>query len=854
MKKLRILKLFVVMGLTALTCLPLTSHAQELLENRDQIVGVEEKQAENNVVSVDTPTQEEIIAKYEELKFDRVSREDGIDYSLTAPYAKGTLEESTLNNALNALNFVRYVAGIPADVTLNEKYNSLAQAASLVNAVNDELTHYPVQPEDMTDELYLEGADGADSSNIAMGYQNLAMSVVDGYMRDDDEGNIARVGHRLWVINPAMKQVGFGKVDSYSAMYAHDRSRTNTPNYEYLPWPAANMPMELMEFVFGGSSAYPWSINLGSAYMPPNAAEVEVVLTDLETEQNWTFNQATSSYDGNYFNVNNQGFGMSKCIIFRPDVDEVSYEAGKQFQVEITGIQDRKGNDTSLSYTVDFFELVKKIPITSVELSDTVLEMEIGDSYTLKAFVYPEDTTYDQKLTWTSSNRRVATVDQNGVITAVGEGSAVIRVKTVNDQMATCQVTVKKAVEEFVEMQEFVLDKTAVSLKVGETEEINLTILPENATEKIYAWSIDHPEIVSVRPEGATFRIEALKAGEAKITISYGNIKPVCCVITVTEKEKPVDPEQPDLDEEKTCIRIAGASRYKTGYAVADVYEEVLGVDQFDAVVVATGKNFADALAGSYLAAKMNAPILLTNGTNPNIAELHVYIAGNVVPGGKVYILGGEAAVPAEVDTIIGYDVVRLYGDSRYDTNLAILGEAGVSGDSIIVATGKTFADSLSASAAKLPILLVKPNAALNEEQKEILTGMKNIYIVGGEGAVSAECEAELAAYGEVTRVYGDSRYDTSVEVAKTFFKDVEKAVVASGKNFPDGLCGGPLAAALNAPLILTKDGGADAASSYMDDNEILSGYVLGGEGALNDETVVKVFGLQNAEEIVKKK
>ena len=300
-------------------------------------------------------------------------------------------------------------------------------------------------------------------------------------------------------------------------------------------------------------------------------------------------------------------------------------------------------------------------------------------------------------------------------------------------------------------------------------------------------------------------------------------------------------------------IRLAGAGRYETGYKVADALKEALDVEKFEAVVVATGKNFADALAGSYLAVEKNAPILLTNGKDANIAELHAYIKANVAEGGKVYILGGEAAVPTAVEAIDGYDVVRLFGDSRYDTNLAILNEAGVTGDSIIVATGKTFADSLSASAAKLPILLVKPNAALNDAQKEILAGMKNIYIVGGEGAVSAAYAEELAAYGEVTRVYGQSRYDTSVEVAKTFCKDADKAVVASGKNFPDGLCGGPLAAALNAPLILTADGKAAAASGYMAEEAIPSGYVLGGDGALADATVVEVFALENADQIVLK-
>ena len=321
----------------------------------------------------------------------------------------------------------------------------------------------------------------------------------------------------------------------------------------------------------------------------------------------------------------------------------------------------------------------------------------------------------------------------------------------------------------------------------------------------------------------------------------------VNAVLGLKEKEEPVDPPVVDEDE---VVRLYGQGRYDTAYAVADALKEALGVEKFEAVVVATGKNFADALAGSYLAVEKNAPILLTNGNDDNVAKLHEYIAANVEAGGKVYILGGDGAVPTSVDAIDGYEVERLFGDSRYDTNLAILNEAGVTGDSIIVATGKTFADSLSASAAKLPILLVKPDAGLNDDQKAVLDGMKNIYIVGGEGAVSAEYEAELKAFGEVTRVFGESRYDTSVEVAKTFCKDVDFAVVASGKNFPDGLCGGPLAAALNAPLVLTKDGGADAAAAYIAENGIASGFVLGGDGALTNETVVEVFGLTSAEEI----
>ncbi|MBQ8857938.1 MAG: discoidin domain-containing protein, partial [Lachnospiraceae bacterium] len=117
--------------------------------------------------------------------------------------------------------------------------------------------------------------------------------------------------------------------------------------------------------------------------------------------------------------------------------------------------------------------------------------------------------------------------------------------------------------------------------------------------------------------------------------------------------EKPVDPPVVPVEEDEV-IRLSGTTRYETGYKVADALKEELGVEKFEAVVVATGKNFADALAGSYLAVEKNAPIILTNGKADNIAQLHEYIAANVTAGGKVYILGGEAAVPASVAAIDG--------------------------------------------------------------------------------------------------------------------------------------------------------------------------------------------------------
>ena len=307
-------------------------------------------------------------------------------------------------------------------------------------------------------------------------------------------------------------------------------------------------------------------------------------------------------------------------------------------------------------------------------------------------------------------------------------------------------------------------------------------------------------------------------------------------------------------DDKNLVFRVFGSTRYDTSIGIADQvlleWQAQTEMTQFKAVVVASGTNFADALAGSCLAARMQAPILLTNGYNDGV--IRQYIQYNLEPGGTVYMLGGTSAVPTNLEAgMNGFVVKRLGGATRYETNLAILEEAGVSGQSILVCTGTGFADSLSASATGLPILLVKDS--LTPAQKEMLSrGNGQIYIIGGTSAVSKAVENELKLYGNVTRIGGNTRYDTSVKVAQTFFGDEPfAAVLAYAQNFPDGLCGGPLAYSLKAPLILTATGKESAAVNYVKSVGIQNGYVLGGTGLISDNTTRKIFGLSSDYQIV---
>ena len=318
-----------------------------------------------------------------------------------------------------------------------------------------------------------------------------------------------------------------------------------------------------------------------------------------------------------------------------------------------------------------------------------------------------------------------------------------------------------------------------------------------------------------------------------------------------TDPTEPSDPSEPAEPAGEGVIRLSGANRYATGFAVADQLKENLGVESFEAVVVAYGQNFPDALTGSYLAAVKNAPILLTEKSVDHTVA--AYIDENLVSGGTVYILGGAAAVSESFENALrsrGFAVKRLKGAGRYETNLAILKEAGVNTtDEVLIATGKNYADSLSASATGLPMLLV--DKELSEAQKAFLeTTSGKFVIIGGTGAVSADVEAELDAMGDVTRVKGANRYGTSVEIAKRYFTDPESAVLAYAQGFPDGLCGGPLALSMDAPLILTSNDSFAAADDYV--AGISSGAVTGGTSRISDDTVRAIFDLSPDTPVVK--
>lgn len=347
-----------------------------------------------------------------------------------APFGLGKLSNETLDSAVKMLNQIRYIAGIPYDVALDDSYNEKAQAASLVNYVNGKMTHYPTKPEGMADEMFALGESGAGSSNIAWGSSaswKLNRFIVMSWMEDGDSSNIDSVGHRRWLLNPSMKKTGFGLVNgvngTYSAVYAFDRS--GQAEHYGVMWPAQNMPTDYF------NNKFPWSVSMGTEV---DASAVAVTLTRASDGKVWNFSQ--SSADGAFY-VNNDNYGQKGCIIFRPN-DVAGYQDGDSYHVNITGLS---GGD--VSYTVNFFDLdvpgTGAASVDAVSVIPGITTVMAGNTQQFRESVTVQNGAA-KTVTWSVEGNQSANtkISQAGLLTvAEDETAAILTVRATSTLDAT---------------------------------------------------------------------------------------------------------------------------------------------------------------------------------------------------------------------------------------------------------------------------------------------------------------------------------------------------------------------------------------------------------------------------------
>ena len=185
---------------------------------------------------------------------------------------------------------------------------------------------------------------------------------------------------------------------------------------------------------------------------------------------------------------------------------------------------DGSGEKATCSVTVNAAAIV---PVESVSLDKTSLELTEGGTARLTATILPQNTT-NKNVTWTSSDPSVAAVDQSGTVTAKKAGTATITA-TADGKSATCTVTVTAAT---VPVTGVTLNKTSTSLYVGDTETLTPTITPDNATNKDVTWTSSDSTVATVDQNGL---VTALARGTAVITATTADSgKTASCTVTVS--------------------------------------------------------------------------------------------------------------------------------------------------------------------------------------------------------------------------------------------------------------------------------------------------------------------------------
>lgn len=256
-------------------------------------------------------------------------------------------------------------------------------------------------------------------------------------------------------------------------------------------------------------------------------------------------------------------------------------------------------------------------------------------------------------------------------------------------------------------------------------------------------------------------------------------------------------------------LRVFGPDRYATSVAAS----RLAFPNGSSSAFVATGIDFADALAGGPASVEADGPILLT----PRDALPAAVVAElRRLDPTEVYVLGGPTAVSSRVLSALSaeWSVVRIFGEDRYSTASAVAARFTGSSKTAFLAVGTDFADALaggSAAAANgAPILLTRSDRLSTATTARLRTmAPDRVVVLGGTIAVSDAVVAQVRSTvpgAVVERVSGADRYGTSREVVRRFWPGgSDQAFVATGSAFPDALSAVPPAAANGAPVVLSR-------------------------------------------------
>ena len=293
----------------------------------------------------------------------------------------------------------------------------------------------------------------------------------------------------------------------------------------------------------------------------------------------------------------------------------------------------------------------------------------------------------------------------------------------------------------------------AASSRIGGTDRYETSALISKATFEpgvdvaYIASGVDYPDALAggavAGLKGAPVLLTKANSIPDVITTELDRLNPKSIVILGGESAVSAAVKTAaDIYTEGPVTRIAGENRYAT----AGLLAETSFPTGANAVFVASGENFPDALGGAAAAAELGGPVLLTKASDLPVETELTLAKLTKLKAAHIVVLGGETAVSKAVfDKLATYDkgIERLAGLDRFTTSAAISADTFTSATTVYLANGLTFPDALSgapaAGVANAPILLVTSNAVSQAVCDEVnrLQPTK-VVALGGTTAVSA--------------------------------------------------------------------------------------------------------------------
>ena len=254
---------------------------------------------------------------------------------------------------------------------------------------------------------------------------------------------------------------------------------------------------------------------------------------------------------------------------------------------------------------------VKSDKATDIVLDKNELTLNIGDKERLTATVLPESVK-DKSVRWYSSAQRIATVNADGVVTAISVGTAVITVTTNDgsDLTASCTVTVTpKAV------QSITMDEEDLTLERGETTRLTVTVSPSDADDTSVTWRSNNSAVATVDGGG---RVTAIEVGTAIIsaTTNDGSGLSARCTVTVTPK----DVDEITLNKERLEMEIGDIERLTAIVSPDDADDKTVTWQSTDSKVASVN---SDGVVTARSAGEATITATTSNGLT---AECHVEV------------------------------------------------------------------------------------------------------------------------------------------------------------------------------------------------------------------------------------